>query len=72
VPRIDAACVNVLERLSWRPFRGVGQATISLLGAKSEGRNKRRRPNRLWGVPSLSFRPISNIALLLLDFLPEQ
>jgi len=47
VLRIDAASVSVLERLSWRPLSGVGLATISLLGAKSEGRNKRRRPNRL-------------------------
>jgi len=27
-----------LERLRWRPFSGVGQATVSLLGAKSEGK----------------------------------
>ena len=39
---IDAASVTVLERLRWRPFIGVGQATFSLLGAKSEERNKRR------------------------------
>jgi len=35
---IDAASVSVLERLRWRPFSGVGQATFSLLGAKSEGK----------------------------------
>jgi len=35
---IDAASVSVLERLRWRPFSGVGQATVSLLGAKSEGK----------------------------------
>jgi len=56
VLRMDAAFVSVLERLRWRPFSGVGQATISLLGAKSEGRKK--RSNELWVVPSLSFRSI--------------
>ena len=35
---IHAASVSVLERLRWRPFSGVGQATFSLLGAKSEGK----------------------------------
>jgi len=35
---IDAASVNVLERLRWRSFSGVGQVTFSLLGAKSEGK----------------------------------
>ena len=35
---IDAVSVSVLERLRWRPFSGVGQATFSLLGAKSEGK----------------------------------
>ena len=35
---IDAASVTVLEKLRWRPFSGVGQATISLLGAKPEGK----------------------------------
>ena len=35
---IDAASVTMLERLGWRPFIGVGQATFSLLGAKSEGK----------------------------------
>ena len=35
---IDAASSSVLERLRWRPFSGVGQATFSLLGAKSEGK----------------------------------
>jgi len=35
---IDAASVSVLGRLRWRLFSGVGQATFSLLGAKSEGK----------------------------------
>jgi hypothetical protein len=35
---IDAASSSVLERLRWMPFSGVGQATFSLLGAKSEGK----------------------------------
>jgi len=35
---IDAASVTVLERLRWRTFSGVGQATFSLLGTKSEGK----------------------------------
>jgi len=35
---IDAASVSLLERLRWRPFSGVGQATFSLPGAKSEGK----------------------------------
>ena len=35
---IDAASVTMLERLGWRPFIGVGQATFSLLGAKPEGK----------------------------------
>jgi len=35
---IDAASVTELERLGWRPYSGVGQATYSLLGAKPEGR----------------------------------
>jgi len=35
---IDAGSVSVLEGLRWRPFSGVGQATFSLLGAKSEGK----------------------------------
>jgi len=30
--------VTILERLQWRPFSGVGQATFSLLGAKPEGK----------------------------------
>ena len=33
---IDEASVTALERLRWRPFSGVGQATFSLLGAKPE------------------------------------
>ena len=35
---IDMASVTVLERLKWRPFSGVGQATFSLLGVKPEGK----------------------------------
>jgi len=35
---INAASVSVLERLRRRPFSGVGEATFSLLGAKSEGK----------------------------------
>ena len=34
---IDAASVSVMERLRWRPFSGVGQATFSL-GCQSEGK----------------------------------
>jgi len=35
---IDAASVTLLERLGWRPFNGVGQATFSLLGVKPVGK----------------------------------
>ena len=35
---IEAASATVLLGLCWRPFRGVGQAVFSLLGAKPEGR----------------------------------
>ena len=35
---IDTASVTVLERLKWRPFSGVGQATFSLLGVEPEGK----------------------------------
>jgi len=35
---IDTASVTALERLGWRPFSGVGQATFSLLGIKPEGK----------------------------------
>jgi len=35
---INTASVNVLERLRWSVFIGVGQATFSLLGAKTEGK----------------------------------
>ena len=35
---IDTVSVTVLERLKWRPFSGVGQATFSLLGVKPEGK----------------------------------
>ena len=35
---IDTVSVTVLERLKWRPFNGVGQATFSLLGVKPEGK----------------------------------
>ena len=34
---IDADLVTMLEGLRWRPFSGMGQATLSLLGAKQEG-----------------------------------
>jgi len=33
---IDAASVSVLEKLRWRPYSSVGQATFSLLGTKPE------------------------------------
>jgi hypothetical protein len=36
---IDTASVAVLEKLKWKPFRGVAQAVFSLPGAKSEGKN---------------------------------
>jgi hypothetical protein len=52
---IDTASLTVLEGLCWRPFSGVGQAVISLLGAKLEGkkekvkkRRRRRRLNESW------------------------
>ena len=35
---IDKASITVLERLGWRPFSGVAQATFSLLGVKPEGK----------------------------------
>ena len=35
---IDAASVSVLEKLRWRPYSDVGQATFSLLGTKPEGK----------------------------------
>jgi hypothetical protein len=35
---INTASVTALERLRWRPFSGVGQATFSLLGIKPEGK----------------------------------
>ena len=35
---IDTASVTMLERLKWRPFSSVGQATFSLLGIKPEGK----------------------------------
>ena len=38
VRSIDSASVTVLERLRWRPFSGVRQATFSHLGAKPEGK----------------------------------
>jgi len=38
VLRIDAASVSVLEKLRWRPYSSVGQATFSLLGTKPEGK----------------------------------
>jgi len=34
---IDAASISVLEKLRWRPYSSVGQATFSLLGIKPEG-----------------------------------
>ena len=41
---IDSQSVTVLEGWNWRPFSGVGQAVFSLLGAKQEGKSKKRRP----------------------------
>ena len=35
---IDADSVSLLEKLRWRPYSGVGQATFSLLGTKTEGK----------------------------------
>jgi hypothetical protein len=35
---IDQESFVALERMEWRPFSGVGQATFSLLGAKPEGK----------------------------------
>jgi len=35
---VNEASITVLERLGWRPFSGVGQATFSLLGATLEGK----------------------------------
>ena len=35
---INTASVTVLERLKWRPFSVVQQATFSLLGVKPEGK----------------------------------
>jgi len=35
---IDTASIDTLERMKWRPFSGVGQATFSLLGTKPEGK----------------------------------
>jgi len=35
---IDAASVSVMEKLRWRPYSGVEQATFSLLGTKPEGK----------------------------------
>jgi len=35
---IDAASVSALEKLRWRPYSSVGQATFSLLGTKPEGK----------------------------------
>ena len=35
---IDAHSVRVLEKVRWRPYSGVGQATFSLLGIKPEGK----------------------------------
>lgn len=34
----DTASIEILERMRWRPFSGVGQATFSLLGTKLEGK----------------------------------
>ena len=47
---VDTAPEKVLEGLKWRPFRGVGQATFSLLGVKPEGKKQenRRRAHRKW------------------------
>jgi hypothetical protein len=38
VLRIDSQTTATLERLTWRPFSGTGQAVFSLLGAKPEGK----------------------------------
>jgi len=35
---IDTDSVRVLEKVRWRPYSGVGQATVSLLGTKTEGK----------------------------------
>jgi hypothetical protein len=35
---IDQASVTSLDRMEWRPFSGVGQASFSLLGTKPEGK----------------------------------
>jgi hypothetical protein len=42
VLRIDASSVKVLEGLKWRPFRGVGQATFSLLDVKPKGKKQEK------------------------------
>jgi hypothetical protein len=36
---MDSKSIAVLEKLSWRPFIGIGRATFSLLGVKAEGEN---------------------------------
>jgi hypothetical protein len=35
---IDQTSVTALEKMNWRPFSGLEQATFSLLGAKLEGK----------------------------------
>jgi hypothetical protein len=35
---IDQTSVAAPERMEWRSFSGVGQATFRLLGAKTEGK----------------------------------
>jgi hypothetical protein len=39
---IDQTSVAALERMEWRPFSGVRQATFSLLGAKPEGKKQNK------------------------------
>ena len=34
---IETALVSILEKLRWRPYSGVGQATFSILGTKLRG-----------------------------------
>ena len=38
--------VTALERMGWRPFSGVGQATFSLLGVKPEGKKQEEERKR--------------------------
>ena len=58
---IDTTSVAALEGLSWRPFSGVGRATYSLLGAKPEGKKKRRGGGRVGGGQTVMVSTISFI-----------